>query len=130
MHLHSLKQCGTPPRPDACFVASLTFCAHAALLLFLLSSLSCSWHTYMLLVYMHEVPHLSSKHGIKRMDRYDQLAEYVWGEWLNGSVCGSSGQLGGYRQFPALTKASRYLGASPCAELPCCYAWHGFFYNV
>jgi hypothetical protein len=80
MHLHSLKQCGTPPRPDACFVASLTFCAHAALLLFLLSSLSCSWHTYMLLVYMHEVPDLSSKGGIRRLDRYDQLAEYVWGE--------------------------------------------------
>ena len=46
-----------------------------------------SWHTYMLLVYMHEVPDLGSKEGgIRRLDRYDQLAEYIWGErvrlWL------------------------------------------------
>jgi hypothetical protein len=33
----------------------------------------------MLLVYMHEVPDLSSKGGIRRLDRYDQLAEYVFG---------------------------------------------------
>ena len=40
-----------------------------------------SWHTYRLLVYMHEVPDLSSKAGgIRRLDRYDQLAEYVFGE--------------------------------------------------
>lgn len=36
----------------------------------------------MLLVYMHEVPDLDCKGGIRRLDRYDQLAEYVWGEWL------------------------------------------------
>jgi hypothetical protein len=31
---------------------------------------------------MHEVPDLSSKAGgIRRLDRYDQLAEYVFGEW-------------------------------------------------
>lgn len=35
----------------------------------------------MLLVYMHEVPDLSEKGGIKRLDRYDHLAEYVWGEF-------------------------------------------------
>jgi hypothetical protein len=41
----------------------------------------CSWHTYRLLVYMHEVPDLTSKTGgIRRLDRYDQLAEYVFGE--------------------------------------------------
>jgi hypothetical protein len=34
----------------------------------------------MLLVYMHEVPDLDCKGGIRRLDRYDQLAEYVWGE--------------------------------------------------
>jgi hypothetical protein len=39
-----------------------------------------SWHTYKLLVYMHEVPDLDSQGGIRRLDRYDQLAEYVWGE--------------------------------------------------
>jgi len=41
-----------------------------------------SWYTYRLLSYMHEVPDLGSKlGGIKRLDRYDQLAEYVWGEF-------------------------------------------------
>jgi len=39
-----------------------------------------SWHTYKLLVYMHEVPDLNSKGGIRRLDRYDQLAEYVFGK--------------------------------------------------
>ena len=45
--------------------------------------LSCtpSWHTYRLLVMMHEVPDLGSKTGgIRRLDRYDQLAEYVFGK--------------------------------------------------
>ena len=38
-------------------------------------------NTYRLLVYMHEVPDLGSKAGgIRRLDRYDQLAEYVFGE--------------------------------------------------
>lgn len=39
-----------------------------------------SWYTYMLLVRMHEVPDLDHKGGIRRLDRYDQLAEYVFGE--------------------------------------------------
>jgi hypothetical protein len=44
----------------------------------------------MLLVYMHEVPDLNCKHGIRRLDRYDQLAEYVWGEWLEPSSLDTS----------------------------------------
>jgi hypothetical protein len=48
----------------------------------------CSWHTYRLLVYMHEVPDLDSKTGgIRRLDRYDQLAEYVFGESTVGTSC-------------------------------------------
>jgi hypothetical protein len=40
-----------------------------------------SWHTYKLLVLMHEVPDLASKRGgIRRLDRYDQLAAYILGE--------------------------------------------------
>ena len=46
-----------------------------------------SWHTYKLLVYMHEVPDLDSKGGIRRLDRYDQLAEYVFGEWCTHTCC-------------------------------------------
>jgi len=43
---------------------------------------TCSWHTYKLLVYMHEVPDLDNKAGggIQRLDRYDQLAEYILGK--------------------------------------------------
>lgn len=42
----------------------------------------CSWHTYKLLVLMHVVPDLDCKAGggIRRLDRYDQLAEYVLGK--------------------------------------------------
>lgn len=42
-----------------------------------------SWYTYVLLVRMHEVPDLGKTGGVRRLDRYDQLAEYVFGE------CGS-----------------------------------------
>lgn len=49
-------------------------------IIFLAFSFWVSWHTYMLLVYMHEVPDLGSKGGVRRMDRYDQLADYVWGK--------------------------------------------------
>jgi hypothetical protein len=44
----------------------------------------CSWHTYKLLVYMHEVPDLDSKGGIRRLDRYDQLAQYILGKHRHG----------------------------------------------
>jgi hypothetical protein len=40
----------------------------------------------MLLVFMHEVPDLDHKGGIRRLDRYDELAEYVWGEWCPADV--------------------------------------------
>lgn len=47
---------------------------------FLTFSIVVSWYTYKLLVYMHEVPDLGSKvGGIRRLDRYDQLADYVLG---------------------------------------------------
>jgi len=51
-------------------------------IIFLLFSFWISWHTYKLLVYMHEVPDLDNKAGggIRRLDRYDQLAEYVLGK--------------------------------------------------
>eukprot|EP00882_Tetradesmus_deserticola_P000139 GHRQ01000155.1.p1 GENE.GHRQ01000155.1~~GHRQ01000155.1.p1 ORF type:complete len:391 (+),score=123.08 GHRQ01000155.1:506-1678(+) len=47
----------------------------------LVFSLWVSWYTYLLLVWMHEVPDLSNKagNGIRRLDRYDQLATYVLG---------------------------------------------------
>lgn len=55
-------------------------------IIFLAFSFWVSWHTYMLLVYMHEVPDLSSKGGIRRLDRYDQLAAYVWGKGRGNKI--------------------------------------------
>jgi amino acid permease len=51
-------------------------------IIFLVFSFWVSWHTYKLLVYMHEVPDLDNKAGggIRRLDRYDQLAEYILGK--------------------------------------------------
>jgi len=60
--------------------AALSHLGWAGGAIFLLFSIWVSWHTYKLLVYMHEVPDLDSKGGIKRLDRYDQLAEYVFGK--------------------------------------------------
>eukprot|EP00882_Tetradesmus_deserticola_P022414 GHRQ01024318.1.p1 GENE.GHRQ01024318.1~~GHRQ01024318.1.p1 ORF type:complete len:288 (-),score=46.80 GHRQ01024318.1:497-1360(-) len=50
-------------------------------IIMLVFSLWVSWYTYLLLVWMHEVPDLSNKagNGIRRLDRYDQLATYVLG---------------------------------------------------
>ncbi|KAF8067258.1 acyl-protein thioesterase 1 [Scenedesmus sp. PABB004] len=41
-----------------------------------------SWYTYRQLVYMHEVPDLTCREGagVRRLDRYDELAAYVLGE--------------------------------------------------
>jgi len=61
--------------------AALSHLGWAGGVLFLIFSIWVSWHTYKLLVYMHEVPDLGSpKGGIRRLDRYDQLAEYVFGK--------------------------------------------------
>ena len=51
-------------------------------IIFLIFSFWVSWHTYKLLVYMHEVPDLDCKagNGVRRLDRYDQLSAYVFGE--------------------------------------------------
>eukprot|EP00878_Enallax_costatus_P027683 GHUV01029826.1.p1 GENE.GHUV01029826.1~~GHUV01029826.1.p1 ORF type:complete len:253 (+),score=58.01 GHUV01029826.1:364-1122(+) len=61
--------------------AALAVLGWAGGILFLIFSFWVSWHTYKLLVYMHEVPDLDCKagNGIRRLDRYDQLAEYVFG---------------------------------------------------
>uniref|UniRef100_A0A383W7B9 Amino acid transporter transmembrane domain-containing protein n=1 Tax=Tetradesmus obliquus TaxID=3088 RepID=A0A383W7B9_TETOB len=50
-------------------------------IIMLVFSLWVSWYTYLLLVWMHEVPDLDNKagNGIRRLDRYDQLATYVLG---------------------------------------------------
>lgn len=51
-------------------------------IIFLCFSFWVSWYTYKLLVYMHEVPDLDAKAGaggVRRLDRYDQLADYVFG---------------------------------------------------
>ena len=50
-------------------------------MLFLVFSFWVSWHTYKLLVLMHEVPDLGAPKGLRRLDRYDELAEYVLGAW-------------------------------------------------
>jgi Transmembrane amino acid transporter protein len=49
-------------------------------MLFLVFSIWVSWYTYKLLAYMHEVPDLDAPKGVRRLDRYDELAEYVLGE--------------------------------------------------
>ncbi len=47
----------------------------------LFASLVISWHTYRLLVLMHETPDLSAKSadGYLRFDRYEDLAAYLLG---------------------------------------------------
>lgn len=62
--------------------AALSHLGWAGGMVFMLFSFWVSWHTYKLLVYMHEVPDLDYKagNGVRRLDRYDQLAEYVLGK--------------------------------------------------
>jgi len=60
--------------------AALSHLGWAGGIIFLIFSIWVSWHTYKLLVYMHEVPDLGKAGGIRRLDRYDQLAEYVFGK--------------------------------------------------
>jgi hypothetical protein len=56
-------------------------------MLFLVFSIWVSWHTYKLLVYMHEVPDLDAPKGLRRLDRYDELAEHVLGECACRVLC-------------------------------------------
>lgn len=60
--------------------ATFAHLGYAGGALFLAFSLWVSWYTYVLLVQMHEVPDLAGKGGVRRLDRYDQLAAYVLGE--------------------------------------------------
>jgi Transmembrane amino acid transporter protein len=47
---------------------------------FLVFSILVSWYTYKLLAYMHEVPDLDAPKRLRRLDRYDELAQYLLGE--------------------------------------------------
>eukprot|EP00878_Enallax_costatus_P029335 GHUV01031796.1.p1 GENE.GHUV01031796.1~~GHUV01031796.1.p1 ORF type:complete len:451 (-),score=96.99 GHUV01031796.1:132-1373(-) len=61
--------------------AVLAYLGWAGGIIMLVFSFWVSWYTYKLLVYMHEVPDLDSKagKGIRRLDRYDQLADHIFG---------------------------------------------------